>query len=64
MSVWLNYLAERLRLYRDLGIMRLDDTGLWIDEPLEKALAEAAGKEPLPPDVPQEWLYSAGRIPF
>ncbi|MBI4602310.1 MAG: hypothetical protein HY721_10155 [Planctomycetes bacterium] len=58
MSVWLNYLAERMRLYRDLGIMRLDDAGLWIDEPLKEASAEVAKAEPLPPEVPDELLGS------
>jgi hypothetical protein len=60
MSVWLNYLARRMRLYRELGILRIDDQGLWIDEPLETALEGIAGKEPLPPAVPGEWLSLAG----
>jgi hypothetical protein len=55
MSVWLNYLAERMRLYRELGVMRLDDRGMWIDEPLEDALAGVAKAEPLP-EVPPEWM--------
>ncbi len=59
MSVWLNYLAGRMRLYRELGVMRLDDQGIWIDEPLEKALGAVATKEPLPPEVPGEWLSLA-----
>ncbi len=58
MSVWLNYLAERMRLYRELGIMRPDDQGLWIDEPLKKAMPVIAKNEPLPPGVPGEWLTS------
>jgi hypothetical protein len=77
MSVWLNYLAQRMRLYRELGIMRLDDKGLWIDEPLDQALranakkealspsllrteSASAAKEPLPPEVPGEWLSMGG----
>ncbi len=60
MSVWLNYLAERVRLYRELGIMRLDDEGMWIDEPLESALAGPEDGEPPAPDVPSEWLTLAG----
>lgn len=56
MSVWLNYLAERMRLYRDLGIFRIDDAGAWIDEPLEKALAGIIKGSPLPPDVPADLL--------
>jgi hypothetical protein len=56
MSVWLNYLAERMRLYRELGIMRLDDRSMWVDEPLDAALRLVAWIEPLPPDVPREWM--------
>ena len=57
MSVWLNYLAERMRLYRDLGIMQIDEKGLWIDEPLQSSLMARA--EPPPPEVPSEWIALA-----
>jgi hypothetical protein len=60
MSVWLNYLASRMRLYRELGILRLNDEGIWVDEPLEKVLQEIVGPEALPPGVPGEWLSLAG----
>jgi outer membrane protein TolC len=61
MSVWLNYWAQRMALYRDLGILRLDDEGLWVDEPLDQALREVARKaERLPPEVPGGWLAAAG----
>lgn len=56
MSVWLNYSAQRMRLYRDLGIMRIDDRGIWIDEPLSKAQGEIAEANPLPPEIPGRWL--------
>jgi outer membrane protein TolC len=60
MSVWLNYLAQRMVLYRELGIMKLDDRQLWIDEPLRQAIQSATGQEPLPPEVPGEWYAMAG----
>jgi hypothetical protein len=63
MSVWLNYTAERMRLYRELGIMRIDDDGMWVDEPLEQALAVARRREPLPPELPGEWLSMAAAPP-
>ncbi len=61
MSVWLAYYAGRMSLMRDLGVMRLDEQGLWIDEPLAEALEEAR-KHPtaLPPAVPEAWLQKAG----
>ncbi|HZN58158.1 MAG TPA: TolC family protein, partial [Planctomycetota bacterium] len=63
MSVWLNYLAERMRLYRELGILRLDDSGMWIDEPLVQALRGGVSADPLPPEVPETWLAALGPPP-
>ncbi len=56
MSVWLNYFAARMRLYRELGVMRLDDRGVWIDEPLEMAVRATQLECPLPPSVPDGWI--------
>jgi hypothetical protein len=65
MSVWLNYHAGRMRLLRDLGIIRIDDEGLWIEESvqdaLEAAMADAAVQ--LPPDVPDEWYQKLETLP-
>ncbi len=33
MSAWLSYYAARMRLARELGIMTLDQDGIWMDEP-------------------------------
>ena len=65
MSVWLNYYARRMVLMRDLGVMKLDENGRWIDEPLEEALGNTETEEalPLPPAVPIEWLQEAGLEP-
>ncbi|MEX2288586.1 MAG: hypothetical protein WD648_15925 [Planctomycetaceae bacterium] len=56
MSVWLNYLAARMRLYRELGVMRLDERGVWIEEPLEMAVRATQLECPLPPSVPDGWI--------
>jgi hypothetical protein len=56
MSVWLAYHAARMRLARELGTMRLDDRGLWIDEPLAEAERLTAAEAPLPPAAPEVWL--------
>ncbi len=58
LSVWLNYYASRMVLMRELGLMRIDENGMWIDEPLDLALAAALelSCEPLPPEVPENYL--------
>ena len=40
MSVWLSHEAARLSLAIELGTMRLDEQGRWIDEPIELAMAD------------------------
>jgi hypothetical protein len=60
MSVWITYYSERMQFYRDLGVMEIDDCGLWIDQPLDKYRSIATEEiEPLPPCVPDEWLRDA-----
>ncbi len=53
LSTYLNYQLLRMQLYRDLGLIRFDSRGVWIDEPLGDALHGAAVEEPfVPPDIP------------
>ncbi len=59
MSVILNHYENRMLLYRELGIMELDDCGIWIDKPIEAAEWLTEEECPLPPSVPQEWLDEA-----
>ena len=35
LSAWLGHYATRLRLYRELGIMKLDSEGRWIENPID-----------------------------
>ena len=56
MSVWLNYYATRMQLERDMGIMELDERGLWIEEPWEVLDDGQPEAYPLPPPVPDELL--------
>lgn len=56
MSVWLNYYATRMQLERDLGIMELDERGLWIEEPWEVLDDGQEEAYPLPPPVPEDLL--------
>ncbi len=66
MSVWLNYYATRMGLYRDLGIMEIDARGMWVDRPLNEVLGEVPmlpGAEEIPPPVTPEMLRDAGIDP-
>ncbi|HJT33821.1 MAG TPA: hypothetical protein VJ783_17375 [Pirellulales bacterium] len=63
MSAWLQHYDERIQLYNDLGIMRLDNRGMWIDEPIDKSLAAVEQMYPLPPELPVDWLKDAGLVP-
>jgi hypothetical protein len=58
MSVWLNHYGQRMLLMRELGLMELDERGIWIDRPLEDLLpgVDLSQPEPLPPEVPQAWI--------
>ena len=61
-SAWLNYYAAKLRLYRELGVMKLDQDGRWIETSLDdlgvSVPLNGEGTEALPPMVPAE-LYEA-----
>jgi hypothetical protein len=75
LTVWINYLNQRLALYRDLELMPLDQRGVWIDEikecdcgvltaPPETPLtpAPAGPRElPAPTPVPLPLLPAANR---
>jgi hypothetical protein len=60
MSVVLNHYENRMLLYRELGIMQLDDCGMWIDRPIEESDGLTDDQCPMPPSVPAEWLEDAG----
>lgn len=63
MGVWLGYYAARMRLARELGIMKLNQDGTWQDDPLpgssrgESLDVDSPVPEelPLPPRVSIEW---------
>jgi len=55
-SIWINYYATRIGLAQQLGVMELDDDGIWIDRPFSQAERCGADELPLPPAVPPEWL--------
>ncbi len=61
LQIWINYMDQRLQLYRDLELMPLDARGVWIDKikececppDAEKAPPEAkAAPDMLPPPKP------------
>ena len=56
MSVWLNYHAGRMRLMRELGLMRIDEDGIWTEQSLQDALESSDFIDPLPPGIPRKWI--------
>jgi len=63
MSVWLVYEATRMRLARELGVMELDERGMWIDRSLGEVARTRAEDAPLPPAVPEVWLDELDKAP-
>jgi hypothetical protein len=68
LGAWLNYYAERMRLYRELGVMQLDQQGRWIEVPLPDTAetvprgdVEPPGLEelPAPPFMLDGWIDAA-----
>lgn len=59
MSVVLNHYENRMLLYRELGIMELDDCGIWIDKPINVSDWLTDEECPMPPGVPPEWFAEA-----
>jgi len=62
-SVWLDYYATRMRLAREMGTMKLDERGMWIDEPLSTAPRLKAEEVPLPPPVSEGSFEQIEQIP-
>lgn len=62
MSVWLNYHSGRMRLMRELGLMRMDDHGLWIEQSIDDALQSSFAAELMPPRVRESWLKLADEL--
>jgi outer membrane protein TolC len=50
MSAWLSYYAARMRLARELGIMTLDQDGIWMDEPTPVSSENTSPSEDGPAD--------------
>ena len=63
MSVVLNHLENRILLYRELGIMELDDCGMWIDKPIVESDWLSEDQCPMPPEVPGDWMKDANVDP-
>ena len=56
MSVWLAYYASHMTLIRDLGVMQLDENGLWVAQPLDQFEKMRADECLLPPAIPDQWF--------
>ncbi len=57
MSVWLNYYEAHMQLIRDLGVMQLDENGLWVPpQPLDQYERLGPDECLLPPEIPAQWF--------
>ncbi len=56
MSVWLAYYASHMTLIRDLGVMQLDENGLWVTQPLDQVERISPDECLLPPAIPEQWF--------
>ncbi|MDA1016365.1 MAG: TolC family protein [Planctomycetota bacterium] len=63
MSVWLNYLEARMLLYRELGVMQIDQDNLWIDTPLSLVTQDLDVEIEQIPAVPREWVRELKKLP-
>ena len=57
LGVWLSYYAARIRLAREMGVMKLDENGTWIETPLPPPPRDGSG-ELIPPGRAQFILNS------
>ena len=62
MSVWLNYQAARMTLMRELGVMEIDENGMWVDLPPSDAPKVPREGASLPPPVP-DFLFEVTEPP-
>jgi hypothetical protein len=63
-SVWLDYYAARMRLAREMGVMQLDECGMWIDQPLSTAAQLKPEEVPLPPALPANFADQLQNPPW
>lgn len=56
MSVWLAYYASHMTLIRDLGVMELDENGLWVSQPLDRYERMGPDECLLLPAIPEQWF--------
>ncbi|HEX3872290.1 MAG TPA: hypothetical protein VHV77_17715 [Pirellulales bacterium] len=69
LAAWVQYYSERMELAEDLGVMAIDERGMWIDQPLDDAIElflmmnGATVVDPIPPEVPDQWMRDAGLDP-
>ncbi len=54
LGVWLNFYSERVQFHRDLGVMQVDEEGMWIDLPIREVVdrLKAAGMLVVPGPIP------------
>ena len=56
MGVWLQYYSSHMQLIRELGVMQLDENGMWIQESLDNVERMWPEDCVLPPEIPAQWF--------
>ena len=65
LAIWINYMDNRLQLYRDLELMPLDARGVWIDKITRLRLRRSPARQPLPvPELLPTPVSRSGRSRF
>ncbi len=62
LSVWLSYRAQRMRLFREIGLMKIDAQGDWIDPALPFESLSNPIVLNVPPQIPQALMQTVKKL--
>lgn len=61
---WVQYEQNRINIYRDMGIMQIDDRGVWIDNYYQTVTSPMEEIPKILPDLPQINLLPGSEVQF